>query len=82
MRTEKGTQMGSLNKYVFSVDTRATKLQIKDAVEKIYKVKVSGVNTINVPGKLRRVRYKAGYTSDWKKAVVTLAPGSKIEIAT
>ena len=82
MRTEKGTQMAPLNKYIFNVDTRATKIQIKDAVEKIYKVKVANVNTINVRGKLKRVRYKAGYTSDWKKAVVTLAPGSKIEIST
>lgn len=82
MRTEKGTQLAGQNKYIFNVDPRATKLQIKAAIEKIYKVKVRDVNTINVAGKLRRVRYKAGYTSDWKKAVVTLKPGSKIEMTT
>lgn len=82
MRTEKGTQLGPLNKYIFNVDTKATKLEIKNAVEKIYKVKVAGVNVIKMHGKLKRVRYKAGYSPDWKKAVVTLKPGSKIEIST
>ena len=80
MRTEKGTQIAPLNKYIFKVATKATKIEIKNAVEKIYKVKVADVNTINVGGKLKRVRYKAGYTADWKKAVVTLKPGSKIDI--
>jgi large subunit ribosomal protein L23 len=82
MRTEKGTQIAPLNKYIFNVDVKATKVQIKRAVEKIYKVKVESVNTIKMHGKLRRVRYKAGYTPDWKKAVVTLKPPSKIEITT
>jgi len=80
MRTEKGTQMLPLNKYIFKVDVKATKIEIKRAVEKIYKVKVADVNTINQGGKLKKVRYKAGYTSDWKKAVVTLKPGSKIDM--
>ena len=80
MRTEKGSQMAPLNKYLFKVDTRATKLDIKKAVEKIYKVKVKDVNVVNVGGKLKRVRYKAGYASDWKKAIVTLVPPSKIDL--
>jgi len=82
MRTEKGARIAPLNKYIFNVDPKATKIQIKNAVEKIYKVKVADVNTIKMRGKLRRLRYKAGYTPDWKKAVVTLRPGSKIEIST
>ncbi|PIV12006.1 MAG: 50S ribosomal protein L23, partial [Candidatus Omnitrophica bacterium CG03_land_8_20_14_0_80_43_22] len=53
---------------------------IKKAVETVYKVKVDSVNTVNMPGKLKRVRYKAGYTSDWKKAIVTLKAGSKIDM--
>ena len=73
--------MAPLNKYIFNVDIKATKLQIKNAVEKIYKVKVADVNTIKVHGKLKRVRYKAGYTADTKKAIVTLRPPSKIDIA-
>jgi len=80
MRTEKGTQITSLNKYIFKVDPRATKFDIKKTIEKIYKVKVKDVNVINVSGKLKRVRYKAGYASDWKKAVVTLVPPSKIDL--
>ena len=80
MRTEKGTQALPLNKYMFKVDTTATKLDIKKAVEKVYKVQVAEVNTVNMPGKLKRVRYRAGYTSDWKKAIVTLKPGSKIDM--
>lgn len=82
IRTEKGTQMMPLNKYLFRVDVNATKLEIKSAVEKIYKVKVADVNTMNIGGKLKRVRYRAGYTADWKKAVVTLVPPGKIEIST
>jgi len=80
MRTEKGTHILPLNKYMFKVDPSATKIEIKKAVEKVYKVKVADVNTVNVGGKLKRVRYRAGYTSDWKKAIVTLKPGSKIDM--
>ena len=82
MRTEKGGQLGPINKYIFKVDVRATKPDIKKAVEKVYKVKVKSVNVMNMSGKLKRVRYKAGYTSDWKKAIVTLIPPSKIDITT
>lgn len=80
MRTEKGTSILLLNKYIFKVDVKASKIDVKKAVEKIYKVHVAEVNTVNMPGKLKRVRQKAGYTSDWKKAIVTLKPGSKIDM--
>ena len=82
IRTEKGTAMLSMNKYIFDVSPKATKHQIKYAVEKIYKVHVKNVNTLKMRGKVRRLRYKEGKTPDWKKAVVTLKPGSKIELAT
>ncbi|KPK39737.1 MAG: 50S ribosomal protein L23 [Omnitrophica WOR_2 bacterium SM23_29] len=82
LHTEKGTALAPINKYVFEVDRRANKSEIKKAVEEIYKVKVKKVNTMIMPGKLRRVRYVAGKTADWKKAVVTLQQGQKIDIAT
>jgi large subunit ribosomal protein L23 len=68
------------NKYTFEVDMRANKTQIKDAVEEIFKVEVEKVNTSRVRGKLRRMGRHEGYTSDWKKAVVTLKPGHSIEV--
>lgn len=80
LRTEKGTTLMPLNKYIFHVDMKANKLQIKKAVEQIYKVKVSRVNTAVVSGKTKRVRFKAGRTADWKKAIVTLKEGHKIDV--
>jgi len=80
LRTEKGTNLLVYNKYLFWVDRRANKIEIKDAVEELYKVTVEKVNTVTVKGKKRRVRYVQGKTSDWKKAVVTLKSGDKIEI--
>lgn len=82
LHTEKGTALGPFNKYIFEVDTRANKLEIKKAVEEIYKVKVEKVNTMVMPGKWRKVRFKPGKTPDWKKAVVTLREGNRIEIKT
>ena len=79
IRTEKGTTLEPNRQYLFHVDQRATKIDIKKAVEEIYNVKVQGVNTVIVPGKKKRVRHQLGYTTDWKKAVVTLKEGSKIE---
>ena len=79
MRTEKGTSLESQRKYTFYVAKDATKITIKKAVEEIYKVKVDAVHTLIVAGKPKRVRYQLGYTSDWKKAIVTLKEGSKIE---
>lgn len=81
LRTEKSTGLEKERKNVFEVASNATKPQIKKAVEEVYKVKVQSVNVTNVPGKKKRVRYKTGYTSEWKKAVVTLKEGSKIEVA-
>jgi large subunit ribosomal protein L23 len=80
LRTEKSTLLLPDNKYLFWVDRRANKLQIKKAVEEIYKVKVADVNTLMQRGKLRRVRYVQGKSPDWKKALVTLKTGSKIEV--
>ena len=80
IRTEKGTVLEQDGKYIFLVAKRSNKIQIKRAVEQIYKVKVLSVNTLVVPGKLRRIRYVLGKTSDWKKAIVTLKPGEKIEV--
>ena len=78
--TEKGAiQQADHNKYIFKVDRHSNKRQIKGAIEKIYNVKVLKVHTMNVGGKLKRVRYEMGRTADWKKAVVTLKPGDKID---
>ena len=80
LRTERSTMLLPLNKYLFWVDKKANKVQIRKAVEDIYKVKVKSVNTIMQRGKLRRVRYIQGKSPDWKKALVTLRTGSKIEV--
>ncbi len=82
LRTEKGTQAAVRAKYLFAVDIRATKPEIRKAVEELFKVKVTKVNTAILAGKPRRVRARWGYRPDWKKAEVTLAAGSKIEVAT
>ncbi len=81
LRTEKGTVQAEDRKYFFSVSKDANKIQIKQAVEAIYKVKVVAVNTQVVPGKLKRVRSQLGKTPEWKKAVVTLKEGQKIDLA-
>ncbi|NPA35106.1 MAG: 50S ribosomal protein L23 [Chlorobi bacterium] len=83
--TEKSTQLQEkFNRYVFEVDMRANKLQIKDAIEKLFGVKVVKVNTMIVPGKVR-VRYTRrgvikGKKRPYKKAIVTLAPGESIDL--
>ncbi len=79
LRTEKATSLEGYRKYFFLVGKSANKIQIKKAVEDIYKVKVGAVNVKISPGKLRRVRHKAGYEVDKKKALVTLKEGFKIE---
>jgi large subunit ribosomal protein L23 len=78
--TEKNTMLIEQNKYAFEVAREANKPQIKDAVEKAFKVKVAAVNVMCVPGKMRRAGRQRGMTSPWKKAVVTLEPGHKIEL--
>ena len=79
--TEKGThQSQSLNAYAFEVSPDANKAQIKQAVEKIYQVKVAEVRTANRKGKQRRTGYRWGKTRHWKKAVVVLHPDHHIDL--
>lgn len=78
LRTEKSTSYERLRQYLFLVDKKANKIQIKRAVEDIYKVKVQAVNTFISSGKLKKVRYQLGRTPDFKEAVVTLKEGQKI----
>ncbi|MFC2007471.1 50S ribosomal protein L23 [Chloroflexota bacterium] len=77
--TEKSTTLQAEGKYVFEVAGKANKLQVKQAVETAFKVKVTGVNVITVPGKTRRVGRQQVQTPSWKKAIVTLGSGDKIE---
>lgn len=78
--TEKGMGLQETNnQVVVKVDPRANKLEIKEAVEKFFKVKVDKVRTCNMPGKEKRVGTNIGQRSGWKKAVVTLAEGHKID---
>lgn len=81
IRTEKGTSLEAYGKYLFWVSKKANKIEIKKAVQELYKVKVLGVNTVTMRGKRRRVRLQQGKTPDWKKAIVTLEKGQKIESA-
>ena len=79
MITEKNTILQEQNKYVFEVAKEANKPQIKQAVEKAFKVKVTTVNMMMVPGKSKRVGRRVVQTQSWKKAIVTLKAGDKIE---
>lgn len=78
--TEKNTALQAQGKYGFEVNVNATKFQIKQAVEKGFKVNVTDVNVMMVRGRERRVGRKKVLTGKWKKAVVTLKPGDKITI--
>jgi len=78
--TEKSTEMMAENKYVFEVAPDANKIEIRKAIEKLFNVKVVEVNTMRIRGKLRRMGRFEGRRPDRKKAVVTLAPGNRIEI--
>ncbi len=78
--TEKNTSLMEYNKYSFEVLREASKPEIKHAIETIFNVEVTSVHTMNVRGKLKRRGREMGYTRDWKKAIVTLAPGDHIEI--
>ena len=75
--TEASMDMLDAKKYVFKVASRATKADIANAVEEMFKVTVADVNTINMKKKPKRMGVHAGYTSEWKKAIVTLAADSK-----
>lgn len=78
--TEKAQILTAQNKYAFEVDQRANKMQIKEAVEIAFEVRVLSVNTSVMKGKMRRYGRRETKMPDWKKAVVTLAPGEKIEL--
>lgn len=80
LKTEKSTLHEPQNQYLFLVDKAANKIQIKNAVEELYKVKVKAVNTLILRGKLKKVRYQLGKTPDSKKAMVTLEEGQKITV--
>ena len=73
--------MGSEDQVVFRVAVDATKLEIKKAVEKLFKVKVDGVKTVNVKGKVKRNRFGLAQKPNWKKAYVRLAQGQEIDFA-
>lgn len=77
--TEKNTILQAQNKYVFEVAKQANKILVKKAVEAAFKVKVNSVNVLTVPGKTRRVGKQLVLTQSWKKAIVTLRQGDKIE---
>lgn len=78
--TEKGMALQELdNQVIFKVDPRANKLEIKQAVEKLFNVKVNAVRTCSVHGKKKRMGKHTGQRSDWKKAIVSLADGSSID---
>jgi large subunit ribosomal protein L23 len=76
--TEKSTQMMQENKYTFKVALAANKIQIRQAVEEIFKVKVLAVNTMRVMGKIKKMGRHSGRRPDYKKAIVKLAPGQTI----
>jgi large subunit ribosomal protein L23 len=80
--TERSTVMKEkFNQYVFETAVAASKTDIKKAVEELFKVRVEKVRTMILPGKFRRYGKGGGYRSDWKKAIVTLQKGQKIEFA-
>ena len=78
--TEKTTVLTGLDKYVFEVDIRANKNQIKEAVQIAFNVRVADVNTLVMKGKPKRFGRKTTLRPDWKKAIVTLVKGDKIEL--
>ena len=79
--TEKATRLGAEHKYMFEVRRQANKVQIKEAIEKGFEVKVAAVNVMTMKGKPHRIRgNRIKHRPNWKKAVVTLAPGDKLEL--
>ena len=78
--TEKTNLQRERNKYAFHVDARANKLQVMRALEELFEVHPVSCNIMNVKGKPKRVRYKAGRTALWKKAIVTLPEGETIPV--
>ena len=80
--TEKSTSLSEFNKVVFKVHKGASKNSIKKSIEKIFKVNVVKINTINLKGKTKLIRNKRAYKSGYKKAIVTLKKGQSIDLAT
>ena len=80
--TEKSQRISEANQVVFRVRGDASKPEIKQAVEGLFNVKVTAVNTLNVKGRVKRFRGTVGRRSDWKKAIVTLAEGQTIDVTT
>ena len=80
--TEKSTSLSEFNKVVFKVHNGASKNSIKKSIEKIFKVNVVKINTINLKGKSKMVRNRRAYKSGYKKAIVTLKKGQSIDLAT
>ena len=80
--TEKATMASEANQVIFKVASNATKPQVKEAVEKLFDVKVKAVNTLNRKGKTKRFRGIVGRQSDFKKAIVTLEEGHSIDVTT
>lgn len=78
--TEKNTDLRVLGKYAFEVAQQANKHQVKEAVEKAFKVTVTAVNVVTVRGKMRRIGRRQIMTPSWKKALVTLKPGDTIQL--
>ncbi len=78
--TEKGTAQSAQGKYAFEVARTATKHQVKEAVEALFKVTVVSVNVMNRPGKMKRMGRSMGRTRSWRRAVVTLRAGDKIQV--
>jgi len=78
--TEKAVNAGALRKYVFMVDDKANKPEVKKMIEKIYSVKVADVNITNTKGKTKRLGRSMGKTSGFKKAIITLKEGNTIDI--
>ena len=80
--TEKATSLSEYNKIVFKVNKGANKNSIKKSIEKIFKVKVVKINTINLKGKTKMVKNKKAYKPSYKKAIVTLKKGQSIDLST
>jgi len=80
--SEKSTKLSEQRKYTFEVDRRANKIQIKEAIEAIFNVKVEKVNVVNTKAKAKRVGQYSGFTAAITKAIVTLEEGHKIDIYT
>lgn len=78
--TEKSNEQRERGVYIFRVDPRANKIQIKDAVSRLFNVHAVKCQVMSVRGKPKRTRYAKGTTSSWKKAVVTLAEGERISV--